>query len=72
MRLLLIILIVIYSGFLSAHKNTGLELKDNGTVIGLPHKYEPASFERNKFPLRPNASTTFFSPVSDKPKKEPL
>jgi len=49
MRLLLILFIVIYSGFLSAHKNTGLELNDNGTVIGLPHKYEPASFERKSF-----------------------
>ena len=48
MRLLLI-LFVVYSGFSFAHKDTGLELQYNGSLIGLPNKYEPSSFDLKSF-----------------------
>jgi hypothetical protein len=49
MRLLLILFIVVYSGYSFAHKDTGLELQYNGTLIGLPNKYEPSSFDLKSF-----------------------
>jgi hypothetical protein len=49
MRLLLTFLILIYSSYSLAHKNTGLEIQDDGTLVGLPQKYEPASFDLKSF-----------------------
>jgi len=50
MRLLLI-LFVIYSNFSFAHKDTGIELQYNGTLIGLPNIYEPSSFDLESFTI---------------------
>ncbi|WP_139345362.1 hypothetical protein, partial [Pseudocolwellia agarivorans] len=50
MRLLLI-LFAIYSNCSFAHKDTGLELQQNGSLAGLPNKYEPSSFDLESFTL---------------------
>ncbi|WP_231614119.1 hypothetical protein, partial [Pseudoalteromonas sp. NZS71_1] len=52
MRLTLIVLSIFYSSFLFAHKDTGVKIQDDGVLIGLPQKYEPASFDRKSLTLQ--------------------
>jgi hypothetical protein len=49
MRLFSTIFLIIFSGFSFAHKNTGLEVTADGGLVGLPQKYEPASFDFKTF-----------------------
>ncbi|MEO1855953.1 MAG: hypothetical protein ABGY95_01130 [Rubritalea sp.] len=47
LSLLVGLLVCLLSGVLSAHQDTPLKLED-GKIIGLPDKYQPASFDRKK------------------------
>jgi hypothetical protein len=51
MRLILSVVFIFISFLSFAHKDTGLKILDNGKLIGLPNKYEPASFITKSFEL---------------------
>jgi hypothetical protein len=52
MRLILIVLSILYSSFLFAHKDTGIKLQSDGALIGLPNKYEPALLDLKSLTLQ--------------------
>ena len=49
MRLFPTIFLIIFSCYSLAHKNTGLIIKEDGTLVGLPQAYEPTSFDLKTF-----------------------
>ncbi|MBB1282515.1 hypothetical protein [Pseudoalteromonas sp. SR41-1] len=49
MRLFSTIILIIFSGYSLAHKNTGLEIQSDGALFGLPKAYEPSSFDLKTF-----------------------
>jgi len=51
MRLFSTIFIIFFSCYSLAHKNTGLIIKEDGVLVGLPQAYEPSSFDHKTFTL---------------------
>lgn len=73
MRTILILLLFFSTSSVFPHQDTPIKLKKNGTLVGLPEKYSPASFSTSNFILEiadrkiriPNCVTSYFTEMDD-------
>ena len=71
MRTILIIILILSTSSALPHQDTVIKLKKNGTLVGLPEKYSPASFSTKELVLEignrkiilPECVTSFFSNI---------
>jgi len=69
MRTILILILIFSTSSALPHQDTPIKLKKNGTLVGLPEKYSPASFSSSELVLEignrniilPECVTSFFS-----------
>src|SRR5690554_2194681 len=69
----ILILFLLFTASVFAHEDTPIKLKKNGTLVGLPEKYSPASFSTSNLILEiadrkirlPYCVTSYFSEFDD-------
>jgi hypothetical protein len=73
MRTILILILFFSTSSVLPHQDTIIELKKNGTLVGLPEKYSPASFSTSNLILEiaekkikiPDCVTSYFTEMDD-------